>query len=48
MEDQIRIAVFQWLREQTNMYGEVLPSHKNLWLDHDRLSMRCIKFKQAG
>lgn len=25
MEDQIRIVAFQWLREQTNMYGDVLP-----------------------
>jgi putative restriction endonuclease len=25
MEDQIRIAAFQWLKEQTNIYGEVLP-----------------------
>lgn len=25
MEDQIRIASFQWLREQTSIYGDVLP-----------------------
>jgi len=25
MEDQIRIASFQWMREQTNIYGDVLP-----------------------
>lgn len=25
MEDQIRIAAFQWLKEQTILYGEVLP-----------------------
>jgi len=25
MEEQIRITAFQWLREQINMYGDVLP-----------------------
>ncbi len=25
MEEQVRLATFQWLKEQTDIYGEVLP-----------------------